>query len=81
MLISHYQLNFHHTVNNSISYPLHTKLMSETRIGGRPAEITKEGDKIKIVFHPIQKDVKHPKAKVFSIVLSKADIDALKKAF
>jgi len=55
--------------------------MSETRIGGRPAEITKEGDKIKIVFHPIQKDVKHPKAKVFSIVLSKADIDALKKAF
>lgn len=55
--------------------------MNETRIGGRPAEITKEGDKIKIVFHPIQKNVKHPKAKVFSIVLSKTDVDALKKAF
>jgi hypothetical protein len=55
--------------------------MIETRIGGRPAEITKEGDKIKIVFHPMQKGVKHPQANVFSIVLSKTDIEALKKAF
>ena len=55
--------------------------MIETRIGGRPAEITKERDNIKVVFHPIQKGVKHPKAKVFSIVLSKTDVEALKKAF
>jgi hypothetical protein len=55
--------------------------MAETKIGNRPAEITKQGDGIKVVFHPIQKGVKHPKAKVFSIVLSKADVEALKKAF
>jgi hypothetical protein len=55
--------------------------MVESKIGGRPADITKEGDQIKVVFHPMQKGVKHPKANVFSIVLSKTDIETLKKAF
>ncbi len=55
--------------------------MAENKIGGRPVDITKEDDKIKVVFHPIAKGAKHPKANVFSIVLSKTDIESLKKAF
>ena len=31
-------------------------------IGGRPVDITHEGNKIKIVFHPIAKGAKHPGA-------------------
>ena len=34
--------------------------MTEDEIGGRPVDITKQGDKIKIVFHPMSKDAKHP---------------------
>lgn len=49
--------------------------------GGRPVDITKEGDGIKIVFHPMAKGVKHPNANVFSLKLSKKDLEALKKAF
>ena len=55
--------------------------MAEERIGGRPVTITKEDDKIKVVFHPMAKGAKHPKANTFSVKLSKNDIEALKKAF
>ena len=55
--------------------------MAETKIGGRPADVTKEDGKLKIVFHPLAKDAKHPKANVFTVKLSKSDIDAIKKAF
>ena len=49
-------------------------------IGGRPCDITKEGDKIKIVFHPIMSSAKDPEAKLFTLKLSNADIAKLKKA-
>ena len=55
--------------------------MTETNIGGRPADITKEDNKIKVVFHPVTKNAKHPKANVFTIKLTKSDLDLLKKAF
>ena len=55
--------------------------MTEKIIGSRPADITKEDDKIKIVFHPLAKDAKHPKANVFTVKLSKADLESLKKEF
>ena len=47
-------------------------------LGGRPCDITKEGDKIKIVFHPIKGE--HPDANIFTVKLSNADIAKLKKA-
>ena len=56
-------------------------MMVETKIGGRPADIYKEDGKIKIVFHPIAKNATHPKAKVFTVTMSKSDLDILKKAF
>ena len=49
-------------------------------IGGRPCDITKEGDKIKIVFHPMMSSAKDPEAKLFTLKLSNADIAKLKKA-
>ena len=55
--------------------------MTEASIGGRPADITKTDGRIKVVFHPLAKDAKHPKAKTFQIILSKSDIDLLKKSF
>ena len=55
--------------------------MVEKTIGGRPVDITKEGDQIKVVFHPVAKVAKHPKANVFTVKLSKSDLEALKKAF
>ena len=54
--------------------------MTEAKIDGRPVSITKEGGKIKVVFHPITKNAKHPNAAVFSIKLAKTDLDMLKKA-
>ena len=54
--------------------------MAETKIGGRPADVTKEDGKVKIVFHPMIPNAKHPKANTFTIKLSKSDIDAIKKA-
>ncbi len=54
--------------------------MVETTIGGRPVDITKEGGLVKVVFHPLAKMAKHPKANVFTVKLSKSDIDSLKKA-
>ena len=56
-------------------------IMTETSIGGRPTDITKIDGKIKVVFHPLAKDAKHPKAKIFQLILSKSDIDLLKKSF
>ncbi len=55
--------------------------MVKDEIGGRPVDITKEDGKIKIVFHPMAKNATKPDATVFSIKLSKADLDKLKKAF
>ena len=37
--------------------------MADDTIGGRPATITKEDGKVKIIFHPLAKDAKHPKHK------------------
>ena len=54
--------------------------MVKDEIGGRPVDITKEDGKIKVVFHPIAKGAKHPDAVVFSVKLSKSDLDRLKKA-
>ena len=49
-------------------------------LSGRPCDITKEGDKIKIVFHPMLSSAKNPDANIFTIKLSSADIAKLKKA-
>ena len=49
-------------------------------LSGRPCDITKEGDKIKIVFHPMLSSAKDPEAKLFTLKLSNADIAKLKKA-
>ena len=57
------------------------KTMAEDTIGGRPATITTEDGKIKVVFHPLTKDAKHPKANVFTAKFSKSDVEKLKKAF
>lgn len=54
--------------------------MSKEEIGGRPVTITKEDGKIKVVFHPIAENAKHPDAVVFSVKLAKSDLDKLKKA-
>ena len=55
--------------------------MTEASIGGRPVDITKEDGKLKIVFHPIAKGARHPKANMFTLKISKAELDMLKKAF
>lgn len=55
--------------------------MVREMIGNRPTDITKDGDQIRLVFHPIGKDVKHPNATAFSIKLSKKDVELLRKAF
>ncbi len=55
--------------------------MVKDKIGGRPVVITKVSGNIKIVFHPMTEGVKHPNAIIFSIILSKSDLDKLKKAF
>ena len=49
-------------------------------IGGRPCDITKEGGKTKIVFHPMMASAKDPEAKLFTLKLSNDDIAKLKKA-
>lgn len=50
-------------------------------IGGRPVDITKTDKGLKIVFHPVSKDAKHPQARVFQLILSESDLDALKREF
>ena len=52
--------------------------MAEDNIGGRPVDITKDGNQVKIVFHPIAKNATQPKANVFTVKLAKADIDKIK---
>ena len=54
--------------------------MTREELSGRPCDITKEGDKIKIVFHPMMSSAKDPEAKLFTLKLSNADITKLKKA-
>ena len=55
--------------------------MTESIIGGRRTTITKEGADIKIVFHPLAKGAKHPNANVFTVKISKEDLNTLKKLF
>ena len=55
-------------------------LSMREELGGRPCDITKEGGKIKIVFHPISPSAKNPKANLFTLKISNADIAKLKKA-
>lgn len=50
-------------------------------IGGRPVDLVKTDDGLKIIFHPVSKNAKHPDAKVFQIILSRSDLETLKKAF
>ena len=54
--------------------------MAREELGGRPCDITKEGGKIKIVFHPMMASAKHPDASIFTVKLSSDDIAKLKKA-
>lgn len=54
--------------------------MVKDTIGGRSVDITKEDGKIKVEFHPIAKGAKHPDANVFTVKLSKKDLETLKKA-
>lgn len=55
--------------------------MANDEIGGRPVTISKEDGKVKVVFHPLKKDAKHPDARVFQIILSKSDLAKIKKEF
>ena len=55
--------------------------MAKGEIGGRSVDITKEDGKVVIVFHPIAKGAQHPDAKVFTVKLSKKDLDIIKGAF
>jgi len=55
--------------------------MTSAEIGGRRVDLSKEDNAIRIVFHPIAKGAKFPNAKVFTITLSKKDLETLKKAF
>ena len=55
-------------------------LSMKEELGGRPCDITKEGGKIKIVFHPMMASAKNPDAKLFTLKISNADIVKLKKA-
>ncbi len=54
--------------------------MVEAKIGGRPVDITKDGNGIKIVFHPLTPGVKHPKANIFTVKLTKSDLKILEKS-
>tara|TARA_B100001750_G_scaffold121493_1_gene96325 strand:- start:81 stop:248 length:168 start_codon:yes stop_codon:yes gene_type:complete len=54
--------------------------MAEDEIGGRPVDISKEDGKVKIVFHPMSKNAKDPKAALFTVKLSSSDIAKIKKA-
>lgn len=60
---------------------MNTKIMAKDEIGGRPIDVTKVDGKIKIVFHPMAKNATKPDAAVFSLTVSKADLDKLKKHF
>ena len=68
-------------IKNPYKDLVYEKTMVEDTIGGRRATITTEDGKVKIIFHPITKDAKHPKANVFTVKLAKADLEKIKKAF
>jgi hypothetical protein len=55
--------------------------MAKDVLNGRPVDITKIDDKIKIIFHPLLKNAKHPDAVMFTLTLSKLEIEKLKKHF
>ena len=55
--------------------------MVKDEIGGRRIDITKVDGKIKIVFHPMAKNATKPNANVFTVTLSKSELEKLKKAF
>ena len=55
--------------------------MAKDEIGGRPVDITKVDGKIKIVFHPMAKNAEHPDANMFTLTITKSEIDKLKKHF
>ena len=55
--------------------------MVKDEIGGRPIDVTKVNGKIKIVFHPMAKNATKPDAAVFSLTVSKAELEKLKKHF
>jgi len=55
--------------------------MVEDNICGRPVDITNEGSEVKLVFHPIAKNATQPKANVFTVKMSKTDLDKIKKSF
>ena len=71
----------HTQISISIYCPCSFWVLMDVVIGGRPAEIVKDGKEIKVIFHPVATNAKHPKAKMFQIRLSKSDIEVLKKAF
>lgn len=53
--------------------------MVRDEIGGRPADITSEGGRVRIVFHPMAENAKHPDAAVFTVTLARADIEKIRK--
>jgi len=53
--------------------------MAEDTIAGRPVTVTKQGNNVKIVFHPMSPNAKNPNAALFTIVLSKDDLAKIKK--
>ena len=55
--------------------------MAKDEIGGRPIDITKVDGKIKIVFHPMAENAAHPEANMFTLTLSKSELEKLKKHF
>ena len=73
--------NLKKIIQNSYKDHVGESIMADETIGGRPATVTKEEGKVKIIFHPLAKDAKHPKANVFTVKLAKADVEKIKKAF
>jgi len=55
--------------------------MAKDEIGGRPIDITKVNGKIKIIFHPLLKNAAHPEANMFTLIVSKSELEKLKKYF
>lgn len=60
---------------------MNTSNMAKDIIGGRPVDITKIDDKIKIVFHPLLKNAEHPDANMFTLTITKLEVEKLKKHF
>ena len=68
-------------IQNFYKDPIRETIMVEETIGGRPVTITKDGDKVKIIFHPIKPSIpKNAKASMFTVTLSNADLTKIKKS-